>query len=256
MSQAAVTDTERLVIAAARQLIGRQIVFAGHGVPTLAVALAQRLYEPGLEIVYESGVVGAHPGDLPTSISDSLLVTGAECVLPMSQLFGYLIQGGRIDVGFLGGAQIDRYGSLNSTLIGGDYRRPGVRLPGSGGAIEVMAHAREVFVVMRSHTPRTLVERLDFCTSPSPGRGRADSPQATGTGVSTLVTPLGILHAAEGGELTLTAVTPGIDPAAVVAATGWPLRIAAELREDLPPTDDELAVLREDLDPRRIYLRS
>ena len=151
--------TELLTVLAARELAGRRIVFAGIGLPTLAAALAELTVAPDIEIIYESGVTGAHPIGLPTTISDSILVTGAEAVLPMPQLFGYVIQGQRIDTGFLGAAQIDRHGSLNSTLIGGSYARPEHRLPGSGGAIEVMAHAREVFVVMRRHTPQTQIGR-------------------------------------------------------------------------------------------------
>jgi glutaconate CoA-transferase subunit B len=251
------TETELLVIAAARLLVGRRIVFAGHGVPTLAVYLAQRLYEPELEIVYESGVVGAHPHDLPTSISDSCLVTDAECVLGMPQLFGYMIQGQRIDVGFLGAAQIDRYGSLNSTLIGGDYQRPQHRLPGSGGAIDVMANSHEIFVVMRSHSKRTLVSRLDFCTTPSPRRARQlGGTQSSGQGVTTLITPMGVMRPrGADGELVLTALAPGARIDQVVAATGWPLATVADVIEDSSPSSEELRILREEIDPKRIYLR-
>lgn len=253
----AATDTELLVIAAARLLVGRRIVFAGHGVPTLAVSLAQLLFDPGIEIIYESGVVGAHPRALPTSISDSRLVTDAECVLGMQQLFGYLIQGQRIDVGFLGAAQIDLDGSLNSTLIGGDYQHPVHRLPGSGGAIDVMANVREIFVVMRTHSSQTLVSRLDFCTTPSPHRARqVGGSQASGQGVTTLVTPMGTLRSiGDNGELVLTALAPGVRIGDVVAATGWPLTVAGDIVADSPPSPEELRVLREELDPRRIYLR-
>jgi glutaconate CoA-transferase subunit B len=245
-----VTTSELLTVLAARELAGRRVVFAGHGLPTLAVSLAHRTSNPDIEIVYESGVIGAHPSDLPTSISDSMLVTGAECVLTMPQVFGYLIQGRRIDVGFLGAAQIDRHGSLNSTLVGGTYSAPGHRLPGSGGAIEVMAHAREVFVVLRQHTPRTLVSVLDFVTSPAPS---LTDGRSSGLGVTRLVTSLGVMTRRD-DELVLTAVNPGVDVDQVLAATGWPLRVADEVAVNDPPTDDELAVLR-DVDPRRIYLR-
>ena len=249
------TVTERLVVNAARQLVGRRIVFAGHGVPTLAVSLARRLYEPRLEIVYESGVVGARPRQLPTSISDSLLVTDAACVLGMRQLFGYMIQGGRIDVGFLGAAQIDHHGNLNSTLIGGDYQHPTTRLPGSGGAIEVMAHSREVFVVMRTHSPRTLVAELDFCTSPNPNGPTQAGVGVVGAGVSTLITPLGILTAGADGELILDAVARGVSVEAVIEATGWPLQVSDHIQDESEPTEYEITVLRDELDPRRIYLR-
>jgi len=245
------TVTELLTVLAARELAGRRIVFAGIGLPTLAAALAQLTVAPDIEIIYESGVTGAHPVGLPTTISDSILVTGAEAVLPMPQLFGYVIQGQRIDTGFLGAAQIDRHGSLNSTIIGGSYQRPEHRLPGSGGAIEVMAHAREVFVVMRRHTPQTLVGRLDFVTSPAPEAGR----QATGRGVTRLITPLGVLTRRD-GELMLSSVNPGVELAQIRSATGWPLKTAADVGDAEPPTADELRLLREVLDPGRLYLRS
>jgi glutaconate CoA-transferase subunit B len=254
------TITELLTVLAARELAGRRIVFAGIGLPTLAAALAELTVAPDIEIIYESGVTGAHPAGLPTTISDSILVTGAEAVLPMPQLFGYVIQGQRIDTGFLGAAQIDRHGSLNSTMIGGSYGRPEHRLPGSGGAIEVMAHAREVFVVMRRHTPQTLVDRLDFVTSPAPsgasvGAGRqASGRQASGRGVSRLITPLGVLTR-DDDELVLRSVNPGVDVAQVRSATGWPLKVADDVSDAEPPTAEELRILREVLDPGRIYLR-
>jgi glutaconate CoA-transferase subunit B len=249
------TTTELLTILASRELAGHRIVFAGHGLPTLAVSLAQLTCSPDIEIVYESGVTGAHPIDLPTSISDSMIVTGAESVMTMPQVFGYMIQGQRIDVGFLGAAQIDRHGSLNSTLIGGSYDRPEHRLPGSGGAIEVMAHAREVFVMMRRHTPQTLVERLDFVTSPSPvGPASTARPQASGQGVTRLITTLGVFTR-QHDELVLSSVNPGVDVSEVREATGWPLTAAANLEETKSPAADELRLLREVLDRRRIYLR-
>jgi glutaconate CoA-transferase subunit B len=249
------TVTEVLTVLAARELAGRRIVFAGIGLPTLAAALAALTGAPDIEIIYESGVTGAHPIGLPTTISDSILVTGAEAVLPMPVLFGYVIQGQRIDTGFLGAAQIDRHGSLNSTMIGGSYARPEHRLPGSGGAIEVMGHAREVFVVMRRHTPQTLVDRLDFVTSPAPsGASVGAGRQASGRGVSRLITPLGVLTR-DDDELVLRSVNPGVDVAQVRSATGWPLKVADDVSDAEPPTVDELRVLREVLDPGRIYLR-
>ena len=179
-----VSSSELLAVVAARELAGRQTVFAGIGLPTLAVSLAQLTVAPDAEIVYESGVCGAHPTHLPETIADSVLITGAEAVLSLPALFGYVLQGGRIDVGFLGAAQIDRWGNLNSSVIG-DWHAPKVRLPGSGGAVEVMANAREVFVVMRRHDRRSLVETLDFCTSPGPDRAAAAGlrpARAGGTG--------------------------------------------------------------------------
>lgn len=252
------TSSELLTIHSARALAGRRVVFAGHGLPTLAIALAQRTVAPEIEIVYESGVTGARPPDLPRTISDSVLVPGAASVIPMTHLFNYVLQGQRVDVGFLGAAQVDRYGSLNSTLIGSDWEHPDSRLPGSGGAIEAMAGAAEIFLVMRRHTPRTFVETLDFVTSPSPHRA-AQSEVGTmpaGAGVTHVITDLGIMtRSAQDEELTLSAVHPGVDPAEVVRQTGWDLQVAADLETTQAPTPAELTILRESLDPTRIYLR-
>jgi len=233
------------------------MVFAGHGLPTLAVALAQQTCAPDIELVYESGVTGAQPNDLPLSISDSILVPGAAGVLPMTMLFNYVLQGQRIDVGFLGAAQIDKYGSLNSTLIGKDWEHPDVKLPGSGGAIEVMAGAREVFVVMRRHTPKTYVEKLDFCTTPSPYAAglAAEGALPFGLGVTRVISELGVFsrHSPD-EELTLTALQPGITLEDVREATGWPLKVAEDLTTVVAPTNAELNGLRR-LDPQRHYLR-
>lgn len=252
------TSSELLTIHSARALAGRRVVFAGHGLPTLAIALAQRTVAPEIEIVYESGVTGARPPDLPRTISDSVLVPGAASVIPMTHLFNYVLQGQRVDVGFLGAAQVDRYGSLNSTLIGDDWEHPDSRLPGSGGAIEAMAGAAEILLVMRRHTPRTFVETLDFVTSPSPHLA-AQSEIGTmpaGAGVTHVITDLGIMtRSAQDEELTLSAVHPGIEPAEVVRQTGWDLQVAADLETTQAPTPAELTILRETLDPTRIYLR-
>ncbi|WP_209326170.1 CoA-transferase subunit beta [Brevibacterium renqingii] len=253
-----VTSSELLTIHSARALAARRVVFAGHGLPTLAVSLAQHTVAPEIEIVYESGVTGARPPALPRSISDSILVPGAASVMPMTHLFAYVLQGQRIDVGFLGAAQVDRYGSLNSTLIGSDWEHPDSRLPGSGGAIEVMAGAAEVFLVMRRHTPRTFVETLDFVTSPSPHQAKsaeAGTPPA-GAGVTHVITDLGIMTRSEPDEeLTLTSIHPGVEAAEVVARTGWDLKVSETLTTTEPPSREELRLLREELDPSRIYLR-
>lgn len=253
-----ITSSELLTIHSARALAGRRVVFAGHGLPTLAIALAQRSVAPDVEIVYESGVTGARPPDLPRTISDSVLVPGAASVMPMTHLFNYVLQGQRIDVGFLGAAQVDRFGSLNSSLIGDDWEHPDSRLPGSGGAIEAMAGAAEVFLVMRRHTPRTFVENLDFVTSPSPHQAAAAEAGAlpAGAGVTHVITDLGIMtRSGRDEELTLSAVHPGVDAAEVVRQTGWDLKVADDLETTQPPTPEELRLLRETLDPSRVYLR-
>ena len=253
-----ITSSEMLTIHSARALAGRRVVFAGHGLPTLAIALAQHTVAPEIEIVYESGVTGARPPDLPRSISDSVLVPGAASVMPMTHLFNYVLQGQRVDVGFLGAAQVDRFGSLNSTLIGTDWEHPDSRLPGSGGAIEAMAGAAEVFLVMRRHTPRTFVETLDFVTSPSPKRAAEAEigSMPAGAGVTHVITDLGIMTRFDRDEeLTLSAVHPGVEVADVVRQTGWDLQVAADVETTQPPTAEELTLLRETLDPSRVYLR-
>jgi glutaconate CoA-transferase subunit B len=251
------SDGELLSATSARLLAGRSIVFAGHGLPTLAVSLAQQTVAPDIELVYESGVTGARPNDLPLSISDSILVPGAAGVMPMTVLFNYILQGRRIDVGFLGAAQIDKYGSLNSTLIGSSWSHPKVKLPGSGGAIEVMAGAREVFVVMRRHTPATYVEDLDFRTTPSPHAAAAaiHGAMPNGCGVTHVISELGVLTRSEPHEqLRLTALHPGVSVDQVRHATGWELEVAPTVHTLPPPTEDELERLRL-LDPARHYLR-
>lgn len=250
-----VTSSELLAVVAARELLGKRTVFAGIGLPTLAASLAHLTVAPQLEIVYESGVCGAHPSHLPETIGDSVLITGAEAVLSMPALFGYVLQGGHIDVGFLGAAQIDRWGNLNSSVIG-DWAKPTVRLPGSGGAMEVMANAREVFVVMRRHDPRSLVEELDFCTSPGPDRAAQDGVRTLGQGVTRLITDLGILaRSGTGHELELVATYADVTVDQVRVATGWDLTVADTVTTIERPTSAELTRLRDDVDPERVYLR-
>src|SRR5438552_30922 len=166
--------TEMMIVAAARELAGQRVCFVGVGLPNIAVNLAQRTVAPELELVYESGAFGARPARLPLSIGDPTIVTGATAVVSMLELFGYYLQRGLIDVGFLGAAQIDRFGNINTTVIGDDYERPTTRLPGSGGACEIAINARQVFVIMRQ-SARSFVERIDFRTSPGNPRGGADT---------------------------------------------------------------------------------
>ena len=250
-----ITSSELLASVASRELDGANTVFAGIGLPTLAVSLAQKTVSPDVEIVYESGVCGAHPAQLPETIADAVLITDSEAVLPMTALFGYVLQGGRIDVGFLGAAQIDRFGNLNSSVIG-DWHSPDVRLPGSGGAMEVMANSGEVFVVMRRHDPRSFTAELDFCTSPGPDRAIADGIRPRGKGVTRVITELGILaRDGVGEELRLVAVHPGVTAEQVRASTGWELRVADDLTTITPPSEAELHLLRDEVDPDRVYLR-
>lgn len=254
----AVSSTEFLATVAARELAGKRRVFAGVGLPTLAVDLAKRTVNPWLELVYESGVCGAHPEALAEGIADSVLVSGAESVVSLQTLFGYVLQGGHVDVGFLGAAQVDRHGSLNTSLIGDDWSRPQVRLPGSGGAADIMPNAGECVVVLRRHDPGALPDELDFCTSPSPVRARDADPDAIppGHGVVTVITPLGVLRRPDKfGELVLTETHPGVDVAEVVARTGWDLTVSDELAETPRPTREDVRLLREEIDTVRLYLR-
>lgn len=254
--EASYTASELLTAVSCRLLQGKRRVFAGIGLPTLAVALAQKSTAPDIEQVYESGVCGAHPPRLPETIADASLATGAEAILTMPVLFGYVLQGGWIDVGFLGAAQIDRFGSLNTSVIG-PWEHPEVRLPGSGGAVEVMSNSHEVFVVLRRHNLTSFVGELDFCTSPSPEAARRSAPSVPtrGRGVTTVITDLGVLKADDSGELRLASVYEGVTVEQVQAATGWPLKLMEHITITPGPTAEELRLLREDIDPTRVYLR-
>ena len=221
---------EMMAVEAARRLRDGTVCFVGIGLPSLAANLARATHAPGCVLVYESGTIGAKPQRLPLSIGDGELAETADAVVGVPEMFGYWLQGGRIDVGFLGAAQIDRFANLNSTVIG-DYERPRVRLPGGGGAPEVATQAREVFVMLR-HERRTFVERVDFVTS-------------VGDRVAVVVTDLGTLEPdPETRELTLTQLHPAVSVEQAREATGWDLRVAANVRETEPPTDEELQALR------------
>jgi glutaconate CoA-transferase subunit B len=253
------SPTEMMVVAAARELAGKRVCFVGVGLPNIAVNLAQRTVAPDLEMVYEAGVFGARPARLPLSIGDPTIVTGATAAVSMFELFAYYLQGGLVDVGFLGAAQIDRYGNINTTVIG-DYAAPKVRLPGSGGACEIAINAREVFVIMRQ-SPRSFVEEIDFRTSPG-NLGGADEAEEVrrrqgwlGRGPSVVVTDLGVHRFDESGEMRLTSLHPGVSLEQVRAATGWPLAVADEVGETQPPSDEELHLMRDNLDPEGAYLR-
>jgi glutaconate CoA-transferase, subunit B len=222
------TADEVMAVEAARRLRDGSVCFVGIGLPSLACNLARATHAPDVVLVYESGTIGAKPAELPLSIGDGELAETADVVVSVPEMFAYWLQGGRIDVGFLGAAQIDRHGNLNSTVIGG-YDEPKVRLPGGGGAPEIATAAREVFVMLRQ-SRRTFVERLDFRTS-------------VGERVTVVITDLGVLEPRD-GELTLTHVHPGVDADAAHEATGWRLRVAEDLRETPAPTERELAALR------------
>lgn len=250
------SPTELMIAASARQLASERVCFVGIGLPNIVCNLAKRTVAPQLELVYEAGVYGADPRRLPLSIGDPTLVTGSTAVTSMFDLFGFYLQAGRIDVGFLGAAQIDRYGNINTTVIG-DYDAPKVRLPGSGGAVEIAINARKVFVIMRQGT-RSFVERLDFRTSPGhSGDPAHDAGRGWwGNGPSSVVTDLG-QYRFDGatGEMTLTHLHPGTTLDDVRAAMAWDPRVADDLGETSPPTAEELRLIRDELDPDGMYSR-
>ena len=227
---------------ASRELRDGEVVFVGIGLPNIACNLARRTHAPHLVLIYESGAVGAVPERLPVSIGDPALVTGSLMVCGMADVFQLFLQNGRIEVGFLGGAQVDRHGNINTTVIG-SYERPRVRLPGSGGAAEIAIHARRILIIAKL-SARAFPERVDFVTSP-------------GHRVAKVITDKGVLERdQESGELVLAGLYPGIEPAAVQGAVGWSLRARARLERLEPPTSVELQVLREVLDPHQLYLTS
>lgn len=246
------TPSEMMIVAAARQLAGQHVCFVGVGPPNIACNLARRMVAPALELVYESGVFGAVPARLPLSIGDPTLVTGAALVTGQFELFAYYLQAGLIDVGFLGASQIDRFGSINTTVIG-DYGRPKVRLPGSGGACEIAINAGTVFVIM-PQSRRSFVERIDFTTSPGhPGGNRPRD--WLGAGPSVVVTELGLYRFGQDGEMFLASLHPGVTVEQVRENTGWDMRIPDDVEETLPPTQRELSLIREELDPEGAYTR-
>jgi glutaconate CoA-transferase subunit B len=259
MSAPPVTPTEMMVVAAARELAGRRVCFVGVGLPNIAVNLAQRTVSPELELVYEAGAFGSRPARLPLSIGDPTIVTGATAAVSMFDLFAFYLQGGLVDVGFLGAAQIDRFGNINTTVIG-PYETPAIRLPGSGGACEIAINAREVFVIMRQ-SRRSFVERIDFRTSPGNLGGAADAERIRrrqgwlGRGPSVVVTDLGVYRFDGSGEMTLAALHPGVSVEQVRDQTGWALDVTATPASTPPPTSEELRLLREELDPEGAYLR-
>lgn len=249
------TASELMTINAARLLRDGDVVFVGVGLPNLACNLARRTHAPNLYMIYEAGVIGARPNRLPLSIGDPTLVSGAAAVCSMYDIFTLYLQRGNVDVGFLGGAQIDRYGNINATVIG-NYAHPRVRLPGSGGSMEIAAWANRCYMIT-PHQKRRFPERVDFCTSAGflSGKGERQAAGVRGGGPQAVVTHLGILEPDENGELILTALHPGATLADARENTGWPLRAAPELRETLPPSAEELRILREELDPDGIYLK-
>ena len=245
MTEQGFTADEMMTVAAARLIDNGTVCFVGIGLPSAAANLARASHAPDAVLIYESGTIGAKPSVLPLSIGDSELAETADFVVSTAEVFRYWLQGGRITVGFLGAAQIDRFSNINTTVIG-DYAQPKTRLPGAGGAPEIAALAGEVFVIMRQ-SRRGFVEQVEFVTSAGhlTGGDWREREGLPGRGPTTVITDLGILEPhPESRELTLTHTHPGVAVDDVLAATGWPLAIADDLSVTPAPTDDELAALR------------
>jgi len=242
-----VTADEMMTVAASRALRNGSVLFVGIGLPSTGANLARRTHAPNLVLVYESGCIGSKPSTLPLSIGDGELAETADSVVSVPEIFNYWLQPGRIDIGFLGAAQIDRFANINTTVIGGTYDAPKVRLPGAGGAPEIADGAREVFIMLRQ-SRRAFMERLDFRTTMGFGDG-GDARARLGLttrGPTRVITDLGILEPdPETKELTLATLHPGISLEQAKAETGWPLKVAPKVASTPPPTAEELAVLRD-----------
>jgi len=245
MSDTGFTTNEMMTVAAARMLDNGTVCFVGIGLPSQAANLARLTHAPAVVLIYESGPIGAKPDVLPLSIGDGVLAESADTVVPTHEIFRYWLQGGHIDVGFLGAAQIDRFANINTTVIG-DYENPKVRLPGAGGAPEIADQSGEVFVVMRQG-PRSFVDKIDFLTTAGylDGGDAREKLGIEGKGPTQVITDLCILEPEPGSrELVVTSIHPGITRAQIVEATGWDIRFANDVIETASPTQTELSALR------------
>jgi glutaconate CoA-transferase subunit B len=244
MTETGYTSDEIMSIVASRQLRDGQVCFVGIGLPSEAANLARLSHAPDVVLIYESGTIGTRPDVLPLSIGDGELAEQADLVVSVPEIFAFWLQAGRVDVGFLSAAQIDRFGNLNSTVIGG-YENPMVRLPGAGGAPEIASSAGEVIVMLRQ-SARTFVETVDFVSSVGFGRHGEGRAGHRGAGPTVVITDLGVLRPdPDTNELFLVAVHPRIDIGHVVDNTGWPLQVVSEVDTTKPPTNDELRILRD-----------
>ena len=255
MIDTAYNATELMIVNAARLLRDGDQVFVGVGIPNLACNLARLTHAPNLQMIYEAGVIGARPERLPLSIGDPTLVSGATSVCSMYEVFTLYLQRGNVDVGFLGGAQIDQFGNINATVIG-DYFHPKVRLPGSGGSMEIAAWANRCYIIT-PHQIRRFPARVDFHTSVGflNGGDEREKTGVRGKGPQAVVTNLGILTPNANGELILSALHPGSSVEQVKQNTGWPIKVSEELTVTEAPKSEELRILREELDPQGIYIK-
>lgn len=255
MTEIKYSSAEVMIVNAARLLKDGDVVFVGVGQPNLACNLAKRTHAPNLVMIYEAGVIGAEPERLPLSIGDPTLVSGALSVVSMYDIFANYLQRGNVDVGFMGGAQIDKYGNINATVIG-DYDHPKVRLPGSGGSQEIAAWANRCYI-MTPHQKRRFPEKVEFMTSAGfiNGKGDREAAGLRGGGMVGVVTDIGMLEPDETGEMILTALHPGKTAEEAQANTGWNLKIASKVSITEPITKKELNILHGELDPTGIYLK-
>jgi glutaconate CoA-transferase, subunit B len=247
------TPSEIMAARAAEELKNGDVVFVGIGLPNLACNLARATHAPDLCMIYESGAVGAVPDRLPVSIGDPALVTDSLAVVGMADIFQNYLQRGFIEVGFLGGAQVDRFGNINTTVIG-NYKNPKVRLPGSGGACEIAVHSRRLLIVMRM-SPKSFVEKCDFITSPgqrSHGKSRKDL-KLPGSGPLTTITDLCVCEFID-DEMVVTEIYPGVTEEKIKASCGWPIKFKTDLKKTPPPSQKVIDLLRHKLDPQRMYL--
>jgi glutaconate CoA-transferase subunit B len=255
MTDVKYSSAELMIVNAARLLKDDDVVFVGVGQPNLACNLAKRTHAPNLVMIYEAGVIGAEPARLPLSIGDPTLVSGALSVVSMYDIFSNYLQRGNVDVGFMGGAQIDKYGNINATVIGG-YDHPKVRLPGSGGSQEIAAWANRCYI-MTPHQKRRFPEKVEFMTSAGylNGKGDREARGLRGRGMVGVVTDIGMMEPDGSGEMILTALHPGKTVEEAKANTGWNLKTAAQVKTTEWLTKKELKILREQLDPTGIYLK-
>ena len=253
--------SERMAVRASQELKDRQVVFVGIGLPNLACNLARATHAPQLFMIYESGTIGTLPARLPVSIGDPTLVTDSLAIVSQADIFQGYLQGGLIEVGFLGGAQVDQYGNINTTVIG-DYDNPKIRLPGSGGACEIATHSQQVLIMMRM-SPKSFVAKCDFVTSPgsrmdstkaSPQLGRTRTEmKLPGGGPTKAITDLGVLEMID-GEFTLTEIYEGVTVEQVKQNCGWELKVASSLKTIPNPSTETLDILRNKIDPENLYL--
>jgi glutaconate CoA-transferase subunit B len=256
MTEIKYSSAELMIVNAARLLKDGDVVFVGVGQPNLACNLAKRTHAPNLVMIYEAGVIGAEPQRLPLSIGDPTLVSGSLSVVSMYDIFANYLQRGNVDVGFMGGAQIDKYGNINATVIG-DYDHPKVRLPGSGGSQEIAAWANRCYI-MTPHQKRRFPEKVEFMTSAGFIHGNDGRKERglRGRGMVGVVTDIGFMEPDESGEMILTALHPGKTVEEARANTGWDLKVSKKLDVTRLITQKELKILHEELDPTGIYLKS